>query len=114
MEGFKSGMSIPKDRIISATLMSALAIAGIFNSWAFILVILALTMGGLYEFFYLIKKKDIPIYSYTGIIIGMIILFLSIKMVRAQNITGQQLPIRVNRWLMHRLIIVIRIHFSKS
>jgi phosphatidate cytidylyltransferase len=27
-------------------------------------------MGGLYEFFYLIRKKGIPIYSYVGIFIG--------------------------------------------
>ena len=31
------------------------------------------TVGGLYEFFYLIKKKNIPIYSYTGILIGVLI-----------------------------------------
>jgi phosphatidate cytidylyltransferase len=36
-------------------------------------VVLVLTIGGLYEFFYLIKKKGIPIYSYTGIIIGVLI-----------------------------------------
>ena len=32
-----------------------------------------LTAGGLYEFFYLIKKKGIPIYSYVGILIGVLI-----------------------------------------
>jgi len=32
-----------------------------------------ITIGGLYEFFYMIKKKDIPIYSYTGILIGLLI-----------------------------------------
>ena len=37
------------------------------------MVLLALTVGGLYEFFYLIKKKGIPIYSYTGIIFGVLI-----------------------------------------
>ncbi len=36
-------------------------------------VLLALIIGGLYEFFYLIKKKGIPIYSYTGIVIGAMI-----------------------------------------
>ena len=45
----------------------------ILNKWTFIFVLLALTVGGLYEFFYLIKKKEIPIYSYTGIAIGIII-----------------------------------------
>jgi phosphatidate cytidylyltransferase len=41
--------------------------------WLFITVLSLLTLGGLYEFFYLVKKKDIPIYSYTGIFIGLLI-----------------------------------------
>lgn len=41
--------------------------------WAFILTIILLTMGGLYEFYYLIKKKGIPIYSYVGTLIGALI-----------------------------------------
>ena len=41
--------------------------------WLFISVIVLLTAGGLYEFFYLVKKKDIPIYSYTGLFIGVLI-----------------------------------------
>lgn len=53
--------------------MILLIIAAIFNKWSFIAVLLALTIGGLYEFFYLIKKKGIPIYSYTGIAIGVLI-----------------------------------------
>ncbi len=62
-----------KDRFISSTLMILLAVAAILNEWMFIIVLLALTIGGLYEFFYLIKKKGIPIYSYTGIAIGVLI-----------------------------------------
>ncbi len=62
-----------KDRIISSAIMISLATFAILNKWVFILVLLALTVGGLYEFFYLIKKKGIPIYSYTGIVIGVII-----------------------------------------
>jgi phosphatidate cytidylyltransferase len=64
-----------KNRFFSATVMIALIVAAIFNKWSFIFVLLALTVGGLYEFFYLIKKKGIPIYSYTGIAIGVLIPF---------------------------------------
>jgi phosphatidate cytidylyltransferase len=51
-------------------LVTALAITA---DWAFIIVLMALTVGGLYEFFYMIKKKGIPIYSYVGIFIGVLI-----------------------------------------
>jgi phosphatidate cytidylyltransferase len=53
--------------------MISLATFAILNKWVFIIVLIALTVGALYEFFYLIKKKGIPIYSYTGIAIGIII-----------------------------------------
>ena len=53
--------------------MILLSLFAVLNQWVCILVILALTIGGLYEFFYLIKKKGIPIYSYTGIILGVLI-----------------------------------------
>ena len=53
--------------------MISLSICAVLNRWVFIIVLLALTIGGLYEFFYLIKKKGIPIYSYTGIIFGVMI-----------------------------------------
>ena len=45
----------------------------ILNNWIFIFLIMGLTIGGLYEFFYMIKKKGIPIYSYVGIFIGVMI-----------------------------------------
>jgi phosphatidate cytidylyltransferase len=48
-------------------------LAGIFFETAFMLVVIGLTIGGLYEFFYMIKKKGIPIYSYIGIFIGVVI-----------------------------------------
>lgn len=53
--------------------MIALSVAAVLYKWVFILVLLALTIGGLYEFFYLLKKKGFPIYSYTGILIGILI-----------------------------------------
>jgi len=62
-----------KDRLISSTIMILISLFAVVNQWAFIAVLLALTVGGLYEFFYLIKKKGIPIYSYTGIIFGVLI-----------------------------------------
>ena len=45
----------------------------VINPWIFLIVILSLTLGGLYEFFYMVKKKNIPIYSYVGIFIGVLI-----------------------------------------
>lgn len=62
-----------KDRFISSSIMILISVVAVLNKWVFISVLLALTVGGLYEFFYLIKKKGIPIYSYTGIIIGLLI-----------------------------------------
>lgn len=53
--------------------MIVLTTAAVLNQWFFIVFVMALTIGGLYEFFYLVKKKGIPIYSYVGIFIGMMI-----------------------------------------
>jgi phosphatidate cytidylyltransferase len=60
-------------RLISSVIGVGVTTLAIFNPFVFILLALFLTAGGLYEFFYLIKKKDIPIYSYTGIFIGLLI-----------------------------------------
>ncbi len=62
-----------KERLISSTIMILLTVFAVMNQWIFIVVLLGLTLAGLYEFFYLIKKKGIPIYSYTGIVIGILI-----------------------------------------
>ena len=62
-----------KDRLMSSIILITLTSCAIVNKWIFIGVLLALTIGGLYEFFYMIKKKGIPIYSYTGILIGILI-----------------------------------------
>ncbi len=62
-----------KDRLISSTIMILLSLFAVLNKWILLFVVIALTIGGLYEFFYLIKKKGIPIYSYTGIAIGVTI-----------------------------------------
>lgn len=62
-----------KERFTSGTFMILLAVFAVINQWIFMAVLLALTSIGLYEFFHLVEKKGIPIYSYTGIAIGMII-----------------------------------------
>jgi len=53
--------------------MITLTAMAVINSWLFIAVVVMLTAGGLYEFFYMVRKKDVPIYSYTGIFIGILI-----------------------------------------
>src|ERR1700761_8006653 len=60
-------------RFLSSTLM--LILTGLAILWGplFITVVVLLTAGGLYEFFYMVRKKDVPIYSYTGILIGILI-----------------------------------------
>ena len=62
-----------RDRLFSSAIMIMVTLFAVLNQWIFLVVLLSLTVGGLYEFFYLIKKKGIPIYSYTGIIIGVLI-----------------------------------------
>jgi len=62
-----------KERFTSATCMILLAAFAVMNQWFFIVTILSLTVIGLYEFFSMVKKKGIPIYSYVGIFIGVLI-----------------------------------------
>lgn len=61
------------NRFVSSTICVSVVLAGLFFEWSFMLVVIGLTIGGLYEFFYMIKKKGIPIYSYVGIFIGVMI-----------------------------------------
>ena len=60
-------------RFLSSTIMIALTAFAVINNYLFIIVVVLLTAGGLYEFFYMVRKKDVPIYSYTGILIGLLI-----------------------------------------
>jgi len=60
-------------RFISSALIITLTALAVCNNYLFILVVVLLTAGGLYEFFYMVRKKDVPIYSYTGIFIGLLI-----------------------------------------
>lgn len=60
-----------RKRLLSSTVMVIMVILAFLTSWGFLILALILTAGGLYEFFYLVKKKGIPIYDYTGILIGL-------------------------------------------
>jgi phosphatidate cytidylyltransferase len=62
-----------KARLISSILLIVGTAVAIANEIALILIVCGLTAGGLYEFFYMVKKKDVPIYSYTGLFIGLLI-----------------------------------------
>jgi phosphatidate cytidylyltransferase len=53
--------------------MTAITAACVMNNILFITLVVLLTAGGLYEFFYMVKRKEVPIYSYTGIFIGVAI-----------------------------------------
>jgi phosphatidate cytidylyltransferase len=53
--------------------MISLTALAITNNFSFFAEVILLTAGGLYEFFYMVRKKDVPIYSYTGIFIGLLI-----------------------------------------
>ena len=60
-------------RFVSGMFLILLTAFAVINNFLFITVICLLTAGGLYEFFYMVRKKDVPIYSYTGILIGLLI-----------------------------------------
>ena len=61
------------NRFFSSTIAIIATICAVLYDWFFILFVLFLTIGGLYEFFYMVKKKGIPIYSYIGILLGILI-----------------------------------------
>ena len=62
-----------RERFLSSTVMILFTTVALLHDVAFFALVLVLTVGGLYEFFYMIKKKGIPIYSYFGIFIGIFI-----------------------------------------
>lgn len=64
---------MPKSRLLSALFMVIVTALAVRYDAMFIAVVCFLTVGGLYEFFYMVKKKDVPIYSYVGIFIGVLI-----------------------------------------
>ncbi len=62
-----------QNRFVSSLILIGVTFLAVVNEVVFVLTALALIIGGLYEFFYMIKKKDVPIYSYFGIFIGTVI-----------------------------------------
>ena len=60
-------------RFMSSAFMITLTAVCVIFDISFIGLVVVLTVGGLYEFFYMVQKKDVPIYSYTGIFIGVLI-----------------------------------------
>ncbi len=65
--------AMSRKRFWSSTICIVITAGAVLNDWLFLALLLALIIGGLYEFFYMIKKKGIPIYSYFGIFIGLLI-----------------------------------------
>ena len=60
-------------RFMSAFFIIVVTLIALFFDITTIALVLALTLGGLYEFFHMIRRKGIPIYSYVGIFIGLMI-----------------------------------------
>ncbi|MDP1852845.1 MAG: phosphatidate cytidylyltransferase [Candidatus Omnitrophota bacterium] len=60
-------------RVISALFLIGLSVISILVNWVFAVLVIILTVFGLYEFFTLVERKGIQIYKYFGIVIGLII-----------------------------------------
>lgn len=60
-------------RIISSTVLIAIIIVSILVKWLFNIVITLFIIGGLYEFFTMLEKKQVYTYKYFGIGMGTII-----------------------------------------
>src|SRR3989338_2280064 len=62
-------------RFISSSLLIIFCylVIFVFPNWFFTLIVMTFIGAGLYEFFTLIEKKDIPVYKYVGGIIGIMI-----------------------------------------
>lgn len=60
-------------RITSSIILMAAAVLAVLYNWIFVIVICALILSGLWEFFGLVEKKGIKIYKYFGTLVGLII-----------------------------------------
>jgi phosphatidate cytidylyltransferase len=60
-------------RIFSSVFLIGLVIVAMFNIWVFNFGLLFIIALGLYEFFTMLERKNISIYKYVGIGMGMII-----------------------------------------
>ena len=62
-------------RVISSIIVISIVVATAFIDWACALLITIFIIGGLFEFFTMLEKKEIMIYKYFGIGMGAIIPF---------------------------------------
>ncbi|TBR15068.1 phosphatidate cytidylyltransferase [bacterium] len=62
-----------KERLVSSVLLISAIVLILFVDWLVGIVIVLLTIAGLYEFFTMVEKKGISIYKYFGIVMGAII-----------------------------------------
>ncbi len=62
-----------KERLVSSVLIISAIVLILFVDWLVGIVIVLLTIAGLYEFFTMVEKKGISIYKYFGIVMGAII-----------------------------------------
>lgn len=60
-------------RIITGILLGLFAVLALFSDLLFVLTVIVLISLGLYEFFSLIEKKNIQMYKYFGIALGIVI-----------------------------------------
>ncbi len=60
-------------RIITSSILIAIAVLTILYNWVFATVVCILTFLGLWEFFGLVEKKGIHVFKYFGVLIGLII-----------------------------------------
>jgi phosphatidate cytidylyltransferase len=60
-------------RIISSVVLIGIIIGTIFVDWICGLLVIAFIVGGLYEFFTMLERKEIYIYKYFGIALGAVI-----------------------------------------
>ncbi len=61
---------VSKERFFSATLIIGLTILAVVNKWFFIIVVLGLSTTALFEFYSIIKLKDIHVFRNTGLLVG--------------------------------------------
>ncbi|MGE5197481.1 MAG: phosphatidate cytidylyltransferase [Deltaproteobacteria bacterium] len=62
-----------RNRIMTSTVLIAISVFAIFFDWLTGLILTALILGCLYEFFTMLQKKGIDIYKYFGMAMGAIV-----------------------------------------
>lgn len=64
---------VSKERFFSATAIITLTILAVVNKWFFIIVLLGLTATALFEFYTIIRRKNIPVFLKMGVSVGIAI-----------------------------------------